>query len=120
MTTYSVRGAITIEANTENAIKEATIELIEEILRRNSIETKNISHAIFTMTKDINKAYPAKFAREYLDFKFVPMMCFQEMDIENSLKQCLRIMLVVNGDKQQNEVKHVYLKGAESLRIDLK
>ena len=118
--TRAIRGAITVKKNTQEAIKKSTVELLKTMLEENEIETSQISHAIFTMTKDLNAAYPAKFARTELDFSNVPMMCYQELDIENSLAMCLRIMLVVNCEKKQSEIKHVYLKGAEILRPDLK
>ena len=47
------------------------------------------------------------------------MVCFNEMDIEGSLKKCLRILIVINTDCEQNEIRHVYLKGAGKLREDL-
>ena len=118
--TRAIRGAITVKKNTQEAIKKATVELLQMMLEKNEIETNQISHAIFTMTRDLDAAYPAKFARTEMNFSDVPMMCFQELDIENSLAMCLRIMLVVNCDKSQNEIKHIYLKGAEILRPDLK
>ena len=118
--TRGIRGAITIENNSIDDIKNATVTLLNEMLVQNSIKIDTISHAIFTLTKDIDAAYPAKFARQELDFKNVPMMCYQELNIENSLKKCLRILLVVNTDKTQEEIKHIYLKGASILRPDLK
>lgn len=118
--TRAIRGAIIVKKNTQESIKKATVELLETMLKENDIVTSQISHAIFTMTKDLNAAYPAKFARTELDFSNVPMMCYQELDIENSLEMCLRIMLVVNCEKTKTEIKHVYLKGAEVLRPDLK
>ncbi len=116
-----IRGAITIDNNTPNEIKKAVIELIDTIKERNSFEDEDISHVIFTLTEDINCLYPAKAAREeYNSWKYVPMMCFNEMKIENSLEKCLRILIVINTEIKQNEIKHVYLKGASQLRKDLK
>jgi chorismate mutase len=47
-------------------------------------------------------------------------MCYQELDVPNSLKMCLRILLNINTNKTQDEIKHIYLKGASILRGDLK
>ncbi len=116
-----IRGAITIDENTVEAVKEATIELISEIKKRNHYDEKDISNVIFTLTDDINCVYPAKIAREeFNEWKYVPMMCFNELKIENSLKKCLRILITINTDLAQDEIKHVYLKGAADLRKDLK
>jgi len=116
-----IRGAITIENNTPEDVKTAVIELISEIKKENNIEEENISHAIFTLTDDIDCIYPAKIAREiFPKWQYVPMMCIGEQKIQNSLKKCLRILIVINTELAQTEIKHVYLKGAVKLRKDLK
>ena len=120
MNSRGVRGAITVNANTKEEIQSATIELLNEMLLKNGIETKDISFAIFTLTSDLNADFPAKYARLNCGFNFVPMMCYQELDVPNSLKMCLRILLNVNTNKTQEEIKHIYLKGASILRGDLK
>ena len=114
-----VRGAITIEDDTPAAIEKATVELFAKILDVNKIEIEDISHIIFTLTKDIKTSFPAKFVRRNFKIQYVPLLCVNEMDIEPSLKKCLRILMVVNTEKKQNEIKHVYLGGARILRSDL-
>lgn len=120
MESRGVRGAITVNANTKEEIQSATIELLNEMLLKNEIKTEDISFAIFTLTSDLNADFPAKYARLNCNFNQVPMMCYQELDVPNSLKMCLRILLNINTDKTQDEIKHIYLKGASILRGDLK
>ena len=115
MISKGIRGAITVEANTENDIKNATIKLLEEIVSQNNIKIEMISHAIFTLTEDLNAAFPAKFARLNLGWTDVPMMCFNEINVPNSLAKCLRIMVVINCEETFSP-KFVYLDGAEGLR----
>ena len=116
-----IRGAITIEENTIEAVKDATIELISEMKKQNNYDEKDISNVIFTLTEDIDCVYPAKIAREeFIEWKYVPMMCFNELKIDNSLRKCLRILITINTDLAQDQIKHVYLKGAQKLREDLK
>ena len=115
-----IRVAISVEQNSSQALKDATIELLNEMIDKNSIDTKDIAFAIFTITKDIDVDFPAKFARLYCNFSNVPMMCYNEADIKGSIEKCLRILLVVNTNKSQLEIKHVYLKEAQKLRQDLK
>ena len=116
-----IRGAITIENDTIADVKDAVITLISEIQKANNYKNEDISHVIFTLTRDIKCVYPAKIAREeFTDWKYVPMVCFNEMDIENSLQKCLRILIVINTELAQKDIKHVYLKGAGKLREDLK
>lgn len=119
MLTRGIRGAITLDGNDKTSIKEATVELLEQMLEKNNIETQDIAFAIFTVTSDIDAEFPAKFAREYCGFENVPMMCYREMDVKDAIKMCLRILLSVNTTKSQTEIKHQYLKGAAKLRRDI-
>lgn len=116
MITKGVRGAITVENNSEEAIKEAVIELLDEITKQNKITPDKISHAIFTLTKDLNAAFPAKFARIDCGWKDVAMMCFNELDVPNSLKMCIRVLVVINCDESFTP-QFVYLKNASNLRL---
>lgn len=119
MFSRGVRGAITLDDNTKKSIEDATCELLNEMINQNEINTKDISFALFTLTKDLNADFPAKYARLNCGFNHVPMMCYYELDVENSLKMCLRILLNINTNKSQKEIKHIYLKGAKVLRKDL-
>ena len=120
MINRGVRGAITVDENSKEAIKSATVELLNKMLEKNEINTKDISFAIFTITNDLNADFPAKYARLNCGFSQVPMMTYNEADVGGSLRKCLRILLSINTDKNQDEIKHVYLKGAKILREDIK
>ena len=115
MITKGIRGAITVDENTPEAIGSATIKLLKEMVKRNNIDIGLISHVIFTLTKDLNADFPAKYARINLKWKDVAMMCYNEIDVPNSLKKCLRVMIVVNCS-ESFEPEFVYLEGANSLR----
>ena len=115
MATKGIRGAITVDNNTEDAIKSATLELLNEQISQNKIEVSQISHVIFTLTDDLNAAFPAKFARINLGWNEVAMMCFHELNVPNSLESCLRTLIVVNCDDNFTP-KCVYLKDAAKLR----
>ncbi len=115
MITKGIRGAITVDNNTKSALERATTELLNEIVAQNSIKIDNISHVIFTTTKDLNIDFPAKYARTTLGWKEVAMMCFHELDVPNSLPMCLRVLIVLNCE-ENFKPKFVYLKGAQDLR----
>lgn len=117
--TRGIRGATVVASNTPEDIEKATVELVLEILKRNNVKISDIAFAVFTLTKDLNAAFPAKFARFGCGFDMVPMMCYQELDVPNSIEKCLRVLIVVNTALEQNEINHVYLKGAKALRVDL-
>ena len=115
MISKGIRGAITVDENTENSLREATLLLLNEMVEQNNLSLEKISHAIFTLTDDLNAAFPAKFARIELGWDSVAMMCFYELDVPNSLRMCLRVLVVINCEESFIP-KFVYLKGAEGLR----
>lgn len=119
MRVRGIRGATTVDKNTETEIKKATVELVDLIINENDIEIEDIAFVQFSTTKDINAAYPARFAREFCGFENVPLMSANEQEVEGSLKMCLRVLVCVNTDKAQDKIKHQYLKGAVVLRPDL-
>lgn len=119
MTTRAIRGATTVEENTQFAIKLATVELLSEILAKNPIKKEDISHVIFTLTKDVNADFPAKFARTELGFDNVPMICSNEVEVPNSLPMCIRVLIVVNSELSQKDFRHIYLHEAQRLRPDI-
>lgn len=115
MITKGIRGAITVEENSADAIKSASLELLSEMIKVNNIDTDMISQVIFTLTEDLNAAFPAKFARLDLGWENVAMMCFHELNVPNSLSKCLRVLIVLNCE--DNFIpQFVYLKGASALR----
>ena len=115
MITKGIRGAITVDENTPEAIGSATIKLLQEMIKRNNIELSSISHASFTLTNDLNADFPAKYARINLKWKDVPMMCFNELEVPGALTKCLRVLIVLNCS-ESFEPEFVYLEGAENLR----
>lgn len=115
MITKGIRGAITVDENTPEAIGSATIKLLKEIIEKNKIDISLISHAFFSLTPDLNADFPAKYARINLKWKDVPMMCFNEIDVPNALKKCIRVLIVVNCS-ENFEPEFVYLEGASHLR----
>lgn len=114
----TIRGAITVDENNDKMILKDTEILLKEIMKKNSINSDNIISVLFTATKDLDQVYPAKAARN-IGLTNCSLLCFQEMDVKNSLKKCIRVLMMINLDKNQSEVNHVYLKGARELRKDL-
>ncbi|MHB8158658.1 MAG: chorismate mutase [Desulfocucumaceae bacterium] len=114
-----IRGATTVEKNHSAEILESTRELLSHIVSENNIDTEDIAAAFFTVTDDLNAEFPATAAREFMGWTHVPMLCGNEIDIPGRLKKCIRVMVIVNTEKTQKELKHIYLKGATTLRKDL-
>lgn len=114
----AIRGAITVDSNTKEDILKETETLLKEMVNRNNIDNDQIISIIFSATKDVTKVYPAVAARN-LNITDAGLLCFQELNIENSLEKCIRILMHVNLDIPQKEVKHIYLKEATKLRPDI-
>lgn len=110
-----IRGAITVPANTEEAIGVATKELLRKMIAVNKVEISDIACILFTTTSDLNAAFPAAAARA-LGWTRVPLLCGHEMNVPGSLPGCLRVLVLLNTDKTNEEMVHVYLGGAEMLR----
>ena len=113
-----IRGAVTIPANTKEAIREATQRLLQAMVERNHLVLDDLASAFFTATPDLDAEVPARAARE-MGWTAVPLFCMQEMAVQNGLPRCIRVMLHVNTNKHSHEIQHVYLGEAASLRPDL-
>jgi chorismate mutase len=114
-----IRGATTVESNTRQAILDATRELLAEIIQVNAIQPEDVASAYFTTTTDLDAEFPAVVARSDFGWTNIALMCGHEMDVPGSLRMCLRILLHVNTERGQDEVCHVYQRGATALRPDL-
>lgn len=114
-----IRGATTVTQNDEQEILEATGQLLSEIVKRNDLDPEYISNIWITMTQDLDATFPAKAIRQLEGWELVPLMCAVEIDVEGGLSKCIRLLVQVNTEKSQREMKHVYLNGAQVLRPDL-
>jgi len=114
-----VRGATTVDANTREAILEATTELLSALLEANGIERDDVASAFFTTTPDLTAEFPAVAARERFGWSHVALMCGHEMNVPGSLPMCLRILLHVNTARRPEDLRFIYLRGARALRADI-
>ncbi len=115
-----IRGAITISKDNTEEVKSATVELLTKIVEINKLDTDDFVSVDFSITGDITSTTPAKYARSELKWNTVPMMCYREFEFEGGLKKCIRVLIITNSNKKQEEIIHVYLREAERLRPDLK
>jgi chorismate mutase len=118
MAIRGIRGATTVEENKAEAILSATRELLELIVEANALRVEDIASALFTTTRDLDAAYPAAAARA-LGWTHAALMCMHEMDVPRGLPRCIRVLIHWNTNARQDEVKHVYMRGATVLRPDL-
>ena len=118
MMVRGIRGATTAEANTREAILEASKELLEAVVEANDVQRDHVASVFFTTTPDLNAEYPAVAARE-VGWVDVPLLCGHEMDVPGGLPRCLRVLMHVNTNRAPSEIRHVYLREATALRPDL-
>ncbi len=114
-----IRGATTVEQNTEEQILLATSELLQELSDRNGLKADEIASIFITVTTDLDATFPARAIRYIKGWDLVPLMCSQEMVVPGSLPKCIRLMIHANTTKSQAEIQHVYLREAVRLRPDL-
>ena len=110
-----IRGATTVVANTRENILAATRELLLQIISTNGINEEDVACILFTTTEDLDAEFPAVAARE-LGLNRSALMCGHEMNVPGSLPRCLRVLLLVNTDKNIDDIVHVYIGAAKSLR----
>ncbi len=110
----AIRGAATVRDNTVEDITATTQQLVREIMATNNLSVGQIISAIFTLTPDLNAAFPATAARA-LGWTDVPMMCAQEIGVPGALAQVVRVLLHVDTP---GPVHHVYQGGTAALRPD--
>ena len=117
--TRGIRGATTVSANDEREILLHTKRLVEEMIATNDLKSEQVSHALVSVTHDLNATFPAKAIRNLPGWKYVPVMNMLEIDVPGSLQKCIRIMMVVNTEKKQEDIHHIYHNDAVQLRPDL-
>jgi chorismate mutase len=113
-----IRGATTVTENTAEAINEATQELLEKMLLDNTLEFEQICSIIFTVTPDLNAAFPAEAARA-MGMTLVPLLNALEIPVPGRLERAIRVMMHVETERKQDQIKHIYLRGAVVLRPDI-
>ncbi len=114
----AIRGATTASENTVEAIREAVMELLDELEAHNQIDYDEIVSAVFTTTRDLNVIFPAAIARERPHWDNVPLLDVQQMHVEGSLERCIRFLIHLNTPASQAEIHHPYLRQAKNLRPD--
>ena len=118
MLVRGIRGAITVKENMKKEILTSTKELLLTMKKSNNFNIKDIVSIFFSTTSDLDSAFPAAAARE-LGWSGVPLFGMQEANVQSGLKKCIRILIQINCEKKQNEIKHCYLREAKNLRKDL-
>ena len=114
----ALRGATSVEADDPAAIEAATGQLLRELFDRNGVASGDLISMIFTATPDLSSAFPAAAARG-LGLEDVPLLCSVEIEVPGSIPRCIRVLVHLTTAREPEELQHVYLERARSLRTDL-
>jgi chorismate mutase len=114
----ALRGATTVESDSPEQIAAATSELLNELTSRNALTPSDIISAIFTVTPDIVSDFPARAARN-LGWDEVSLLCTNEIPVTGALEHCIRVLIHAETTRDRSSIRHVYLRGARTLRPDL-
>jgi chorismate mutase len=114
----AIRGAVQVEANQREPIIEGTAELVAAVMARNELTTDDVISVLFTATPDLNAEFPALAARK-TGFHEVPLLCATEIDMPTAMPRVVRLLMHVETPRQRSEIRHVYLRGAAALRLDI-
>ena len=110
-----IRGATTASANTKDAILEATSELLESLVQANDVQLGDVAAVCFTTTNDLNAEFPAQAARR-MGWEYVALLGAVELAVPDAVPRCIRVLLLVNTAKAQEDLSFKYLRGAADLR----
>jgi chorismate mutase len=118
MAVRALRGATTIDEDTPEQIRERVKVLMAAIFERNGLANDDVVSVFVTTTADLHSMHPATAAREF-GLDDVAFLGALEATIEGTLPRCVRILLLVETERDRRELQHVFLEGARVLRPDL-
>ncbi|MFM8628373.1 MAG: chorismate mutase [Candidatus Nanopelagicus sp.] len=113
-----IRGATQLQRDSSDEMSEVVAELLTQMLSANQLRNEDLISVILTATPDLTSDFPAVAARK-IGLGNVPLLCAVEIDVPSSLPRVVRVLMHANLDRELDEVKHVYLRGATVLRKDL-
>lgn len=112
-----IRGATTVAANEAGQILAATDELLRRMIEANELQPDDVVSGIFTVTRDLDAAFPARAAEEY-GWNIVALLHSTEIPVPGSLPRCIRLLVHAYTARSRDEIRHIYLRDAVSLRPD--
>jgi chorismate mutase len=115
----ALRGATTVSNDDAEEIAVATRELLVAMLEGNDIDHEDIISVFFTTSPDLTAAFPAAAARG-IGFQTVPLICASEIAVPGAKPLCIRVMMHAYSSRSRADIRHVYLRDAQSLRDDLR
>ena len=117
-TVRGLRGATTVDEDTVAQVTDRSQELMRKLMAKNDLVEDDIISVLFTATADVTSTFPATAIRA-IGFGAVPLLCAAEIAVPGAKPLCIRVLLHVYTTRSRDEIRHVYLHGAQGLRDDL-
>ncbi|WP_438488714.1 chorismate mutase [Streptomyces sp. S186] len=118
MAVRAVRGAVQLERDDAEHMRERVGELLTALLERNGLVPDDLISVWFTATPDLHSDFPAAAARA-LGIADVPLICAQELDVAGAMERVVRVLAHVETALPKAGIAHVYLGAAAALRKDI-
>jgi chorismate mutase len=118
MACRGIRGAITVDSDGRDAIADATLTLLNELVDANGCALDDIAAAILTIPDELAGSNPSAAARRS-GWGTVPFHLVKEHGSCTAVERCLRVLLICNSPRAQRGIGHLYLRRAAALRPDL-
>ena len=115
MSVRGIRGATTADENSSESILDATTDLLRHMVGANGTQIEDIAAVYFTVTQDLDAEFPPLAARR-MGWTDLALLCATEIPVPGSQDRCVRVLMLVNSEKSQDDVRFVYLKDAANLR----
>jgi len=106
-----------VPRNESAEILAATDELLRALIEANELQPDDIVSALFTVTSDLDAAFPARAAEDF-GWNIVALLHAREVPVPGSLPMCIRLLIHAYTSRSRTEIKHCYLRGATVLRPD--
>ena len=119
MRVRAARGAIVVAVDEADRVLDATGRLLGALIEGNAVERDDLVSILFTVTDDVRSVFPAEAARR-MGLGTVPLLCAREIPVTGSMPGVVRVLMHFHSARSLDEVVHVYMDGAESLRDDLR
>ena len=115
----ALRGATTVDADTE----EQVTERVQALLRRDARAQRRRPRRPHQHPLHRHRRHPLHVPGHRgprpSGLGDVPLLCARELDVDGGTPLCIRVLMHLNTDRARAELHHVYLEGARGLRDDL-
>jgi chorismate mutase len=115
----ALRGATTCDEDSKAEIDAKTARLVKELFAANELAIDDVVSIIFTTTPDLTAEFPATAARAALGLDGIALLGAQEQAVAHGTPRCIRVLVHCYTERTRDDLRHVFLEGAASLRTDL-